>query len=176
MCTTCTLISMCMCVYYTARVWIPYIRNFYIVTAWVWSMAMCYAYTCNYYEYKSLLYSKKCIKGWVSHRSSITGDNLNVMHGRWLKGWLTIVNYACATGWLIDTNLIQSCGCLQLISCICFIVMWVLATLSNHTGSALNNHNNFAGRFYHGISTNYQAKCFVFNLCDCGGDSCVDSH
>ena len=56
-------------------------------------MAMCYAYTCNYYEYKSLLYSKKCIKGWVSHRSLITDNDPKFLHGMWLKGWLIIVKY-----------------------------------------------------------------------------------
>ena len=57
---------------------------------------------CIYFVHVITMNIKAYCTDWFFHRSSITGDDLNVMHGRWLKGWLTIVNYACAMGWLND--------------------------------------------------------------------------
>ena len=37
-----------------------------------------------------------------------TGADPEILHGRWLMGWLPIVNHTGARGWLID-----NVGCLQ---------------------------------------------------------------
>ena len=69
-----------------------------------------YALALVYKIYSGLLYSAcweiaRNIK-W-SHGQIIllsSGTDPEILHGRWLMGWLPIVNYIGARGWLVNNN------------------------------------------------------------------------